>query len=292
MLAFLLYFSMFKVNLGGYMLTTDIHTHTSSAHGSSTVKEMFEQGKKIGLKVHGFSEHSPRPIGYDYPNEYRDHLQKMLPLYISDVKELQENQTDVKILLGMEVDWLEDEIDFIKETIATYNFDYFIGGIHFIKTWGFDASQADWDILTYSEKANFFKAYYLTMQRMIESELFHTIAHPDLIKIFAIEDFKKWRSEEENIALIRETLALAKKYNIAMEVSTAGLRKPCKEMYPCEEIMHIAKELKLDITLASDGHCVNTIAAYFDELEWYLRKFDIKSYLYFDKGQAVKVDIN
>ncbi len=273
------------------MLTTDIHTHTSYAHGGSTVTEMFEKGKSIGLKVHGFSEHSPRPLGYDYPSEYREKLKEMLPTYVREVKELQTNQTDVKVLFGMEIDWLENELEFVTETTKMYDFDYLIGGIHFLGKWGFDAQAQDWDCLSYTQKSIFFEAYYKTMQKMIATKLFHTIAHPDLIKIFAIDDFKKWRSEEKNIALIRETLVLAKESGIAMEVSTAGLRKPCKEMYPCEEIMHIASELDLPITIASDGHCVNTIGAYFDVLESYLKKFNINSYVYIENSKQVRVEI-
>ncbi len=273
------------------MITTDIHTHTSYAHGQSTVKEMFDKGKELGLKVHGFSEHSPRPYGYDYPSEYREHLKASLPKYISEVKELQTNQDAVKVLFGMEVDWLENERDFVEEVAKSQDFDYIIGGIHFLGTWGFDASADDWDKLSYSQKCIFFEAYYKTMQKMIESKLFNTIAHPDLIKIFAIDDFKKWRAEERNMQLIRETLELAKENNIAMEVSTAGLRKPCKEIYPCEEIMSIASEIELPITLASDGHCVNTLCAYFDQLEFYIKKFGYTSYVYFEKNKQIKVDI-
>ncbi len=273
------------------MLTTDIHTHTSYAHGASTVKEMFEKGKALGLKVHGFSEHSPRPLGYDYPSEYREKLAYMLPIYVDEVKELQKSQNEVKVLFGMEVDWLEDEEEFVKQTSQMHDFDYLIGGIHFLGAWGFDAEQKDWDNLLYSQKAIFFVNYYKTMQQMIRSKLFHTIAHPDLIKIFAIDDFKKWRKEEKSLALIKETLILAKEYGIALEVSTAGLRKPCKEMYPCEEIMTLVKELEIPITLASDGHCVNTIMAYFDELESYIKKFGIRSYVYIEKGKQVRVEI-
>lgn len=273
------------------MLTTDIHTHTSYAHGSSTVKEMFEKGKQLGLKVHGFSEHSPRPRGYDYPNEYREKLQKMLPTYVSEIKELQENQQDVKVLFGMEIDWIEKEFDFVKKTREMYDFDYCIGGLHFLGTWGFDSDPKDWEVLSYAQKSIFFEAYYLTMQKMIESELFNTIAHPDLIKIFAIDDFKKWRSDEKNLELIRTTLKKAKEHNVAMEVSTAGLRKPCKEIYPCEEIMRIAKELNLAITLGSDGHCVNSICAYFDELEKYIKHFGFTSYVYFEKGKTITVPL-
>ncbi len=273
------------------MLTTDIHTHTLHAHGANTVQEMFNQGKSFGLKVLGFSEHSPRPLGYDYSNEYREQLQKMLPTYVKEVKELQQSQDDIKILFGMEVDWLENEFDFVKKTVEMYDFDYLIGGIHFLGTWGFDADAKTWESLLYPQKAQFFEAYYLTMQKMIESRFFQTIAHPDLIKIFAKDDFKTWLKEKNSIALVRQTMQKAKEYNIAVEVSTAGLRKACKEIYPCEELMEIITEYAIPITLASDGHCVNTLCAYYDELEEYLKKFNIQSYVYFEKGHMVKVEI-
>ena len=47
------------------MIHADLHTHTLYAHGSSTPREMYEAGKRKGLQIHGFSEHSPRPLGYD-----------------------------------------------------------------------------------------------------------------------------------------------------------------------------------------------------------------------------------
>ncbi len=62
-------------------------------------------------------------------------------------------------------------------------------------------------------------------------------------------------------------------------------------MYPCEEIMNLVKELDIDVTLASDGHCVNTLAANFEDLEKYLKKFNIQSYVYFEKNKQVRVEI-
>jgi histidinol-phosphatase (PHP family) len=42
--------------------------------------------------------------------------------------------------------------------------------------------------------------------------------------------------------------------NVAIEVSTAGLRKPCKEIYPSETFLKIAHRLNIPITLGSDAH--------------------------------------
>ena len=56
------------------MIRVDLHTHTNHSHARDSVREMFEAGQAKGLVVQGFSEHSPRPLGYDYPVEYREHL--------------------------------------------------------------------------------------------------------------------------------------------------------------------------------------------------------------------------
>lgn len=271
------------------MLTIDLHTHTSCGHGQNTVKEMYEKGKELGLKIHGFSEHSPRPVGYNYEKDYRNHLINMIPYYLSDVKTLKENQTDVKVLLGMEVDWIEKQQDFVKNIVDAFPFDYLIGGIHFLGTWGFDVDKVSWGQFSYFQKSFFFREYYSTMQAMIKSEFFNILAHPDLVKIFAIDEFKKWREEEENKNLIYETLVLAKKHNIVMEVSSAGLRKPCNEIYPYEGMMQMAKELDIPISIASDGHCVDTLASHFDELEEYIRRFGFTECVYFENKTPVTI---
>jgi histidinol-phosphatase (PHP family) len=37
-------------------------------------------------------------------------------------------------------------------------------------------------------------------------------------------------------------------------VSTAGLHKPCKEIYPGEQFLRIARRLNVPISLGSDAH--------------------------------------
>ena len=41
---------------------------------------------------------------------------------------------------------------------------------------------------------------------------------------------------------------------VAMEVSTAGLRKPMGEVYPTRTMLEIAVDAKLPIALSSDAH--------------------------------------
>ena len=40
----------------------------------------------------------------------------------------------------------------------------------------------------------------------------------------------------------------------AIEISCAGLRKPCKEIYPSLEFLKLARSFDVPITLGSDAH--------------------------------------
>jgi histidinol-phosphatase (PHP family) len=41
---------------------------------------------------------------------------------------------------------------------------------------------------------------------------------------------------------------------LCIEINTSGLRKPVREMYPSESILHIAREIGVPLTLGSDAH--------------------------------------
>ena len=250
------------------MIRADLHTHTSHSHARDSVRQMFEAGREKGLLVQGFSEHSPRPEGYDYPSEYRDHLAATFREYLSEVEELKKEQEaqGVTVLLGLEVDWLEEEVPFIRRMVESYPYDYLIAGIHFLGRWGFDATSCDWDRLGREEKFHQYARYYRTMKAMAESRLFNIVAHPDLIKIFSVDDFRRWLSLPASMDLVGDALTAVRDAGMAMEISSAGLRKPCHEIYPGPEILHLARQIGLPITFASDSHATEQVAWNFDAL--------------------------
>ncbi|HBV41111.1 histidinol-phosphatase [Taurinivorans muris] len=265
----------------------DLHTHTCYGHGSNTVFEMFQAGRRAGLDVHGFSEHSPRPSGYDYTNEYREHLNKHFQDYLDEVEKIKQERKENKILLALELDWLEDEPDFMQECMERHSFDYVIAGIHFIKKWGFDDQASHWVNLSKQEKHAYYAAYYKTMIKMAESKLFHIVAHPDLIKIFSRETFAEWIKNNKSLA--EDALLACKENKLCMEISSAGLRKPCQEIYPCRTLMEIAKDIDIPITFASDGHCVNTIAKNIGMLHEYAKEYGFTEQNYFENNTQITV---
>ena len=271
------------------MITVDMHSHTLFSHAKDSAADMAAAAARAGMRVFGFSEHSPRAEGYNYTNEYRERLRAGFPEYLSQVKELRErwnkapaDAKPLRVLLGLEVDWMPNERPFIEQMIAREpSWDYLIGSVHFLGTWGFDDRQSDWDALDDDACHAKYDAYFSTLRTMAESRLMDIAAHPDLIKIFSADRFHAWIRRPEALRLIEDALKAIKESGMAMEVSAAGLRKPCAEIYPCPIIMQMAADMGIPISFASDSHCVEQVGWKFDELAAYARSFGYASSRYY-----------
>lgn len=268
-------------------IVADVHLHTCHSHGQAEVRAMYEAARARGLAIIGFSEHSPRPEGYAYPEDYQEKLAKGFPRYLEEVRQMGAVGKDqgISVLLGLEADYIPGREDFSKALLETADFDYCIGGLHFQKTWGFDFSPEDWVSLSEEERFNCYYLYYQDLTTMCQSGLFHIAAHPDLIKLFSVQSFHAWLETPEAEKCLREALTAMKDNAVIMEVSSAGLRKPCREIYPCGTIMRLAAELHLPISFASDAHCVNTPAFAFAELARYAAEYGYTHSVVVEQGR-------
>jgi histidinol-phosphatase (PHP family) len=259
----------------GLPITADLHSHTSCSHGQADARTMYASARAHGLKTFGFSEHSPRPDGYSYPEDYQAKLLRCMPDYLREVEALKEEglAAGMQILLGMELDYCSTREDFARELVASRPFDYIIGGLHFQDTWGFDFTAEDWERLDQKARYSAYARYYQDLASMCRMGIFQVAAHPDLIKIFSIETFRAWLETPEALPLVRTALTAVRDNGMLMEISSAGLRKPCNEIYPGPVIMKLAAELGVPISFGSDAHCPNTPAFAFDLLARYAHSF-------------------
>lgn len=266
-------------------LRIDLHTHTAHSHGKDTVEAMAAAAFAKGLETLGFSEHSPRPEEYAYPVDYQSRLAAAYPAYVAEVlaaKEFYKGRMD--ILLGLEMDYLPAEDAFVKASVAAYPYDYVIGSVHFQGLWGFDFAAADWEALPEVSHADIFTRYYQDQKRMAETGLFHIAGHCDLIKLFCKPAFDLWMTTRDAQTTVRETLAAMKANGMAMEVSSAALRKGLGEPYPGPALMRIARELDLPIVFNSDAHAVADVAFGLEELAAYAHGFGYSGSVSFRGG--------
>jgi len=263
------------LNAPALPVIVDLHAHTHHSHGQASTEAMYLAAKDKGLKIFGFSEHSPRPAGYLYPRDYQEKLTSQFDQYVDEVRAMaaRGKEEGLTVLLGLEADYIRGQEAYTASLCRRHPFDYILGGLHFQGTWGFDSSADDWASLSREERFAVYARYYDDLAAMCATGLFHIAAHPDLIKLFSVDDFNAWLESAVALAKVKEALQAIKNNRMLMEVSSAGLRKPCKEIYPGPKIMTLAAAMELPISFASDAHCTDTPGYAFAELARYAAGF-------------------
>ena len=237
----------------------DYHTHTPLCkHAEGTRLEYLRAAEKAQLREIGVSDHAPWPQGYD--PDWRMHSSEF-PEYCRLIDEMCSFKSDIEIKFAIEADWVPGKIEILKEQLSNHPFDYIIGSIHYTDEFPFDNPDKWQEIWTSHEKAEWiWHRYYELMLEMVSSDIFNIIGHFDLPKKFGSKC-----PESDIIKKTRkEIFKAATDLNIAVEINTAGLRKPAKETYPALSILKEAAQQGVLLTFGSDAHSPNEVAADFD----------------------------
>ena len=118
---------------------------------------------------------------------------------------------------------------------------------------------------------------------MAMSGLVDCMAHPDLVKIFG------FRPTRDLSDVLDAVLSEIHEANLAMELSTAGWRKPVGELYPSDEIIRRAMAKGISFTTASDGHSHVQQGENFERLAQKMADMGIGELLIFERHQRVAV---
>jgi len=231
----------------------DLHNHTTRCnHAKGSMESYIERAIELGIDTYGFSEHAPM----DFDTYYRLNFDEMT-LYETDVKNLKEKYaTQINILLGYEVDYLKGHID---NRVLNANVDYLIGSIHFLGEWGFDNPEF-MDEYKNKNIDDIWQEYFNNIESMANMGRFDIVGHLDLIKIFNFMPKKDIR------LIATPALKAIKKSNMVIELNSAGLRKPTKEIYPSPLLLELAYELDIPITFSSDAHAIGQVGFKYNEV--------------------------
>lgn len=214
----------------------DYHLH-AMAHG-----EYYYTEEWIGQFARQAVQQNLREIGFAEHDEFY-HLMDFEVL-----SRVQEAFPALKIRSGLEVDYVPGREKKIEEITEFWNFDYVIGSVHFIEGWPFDHPDYR-DGFGKMDIDEVYRAYFSLLEQMVCSGLFDIVGHLDLIK--------KWGHRPlQNTVLshAQKVLEYVKDAGLAIEINSAGLRKPVQEMYPGPEIMGKMGFMGIPVTLASDAH--------------------------------------
>jgi len=232
-----------------YHPVPDYHMHTPRCnHAVGEVEEYAEAALLLGLKEIGMSDHSPMPGNYD--SAWRMDRSE-LSGYLDEVADVRDRFAGkVVVKTGLEADFHPGTETYVKEMIDSNAWDYVIGSVHYIGDWGFDNPDElnRWDACDVEDA---YVDYFKLVTGSAQSGLFDIIGHPDLIKKFGhrppLGSHKVHDAEEAMLAAVKQA-------DVALEISSAGLRKPVAEVYPHARIVARAAELGIPISFGSDAH--------------------------------------
>lgn len=252
---------------------SDYHMHTPlCGHAVGEPHEYVDHALKAGLREVGFSDHAPL-ISHEDPKVTMSFRQ--LPQYhrmMEDVQTKYRGKLLVKIAL--ESDFLVGYEEQTRAMLQAYPYDYVIGSVHFIKQWGFDNpdEQDQWKSKDINQVYRF---YYELLRKSAESRLFDIMGHVDLVKKFG------HRSGEDMTDEITKTADVFKQSGVAIEVNTAGLRKPVKEIYPSLHALKIYRKAGVPLTFGSDAHDPKDVGRDFDKGVELAKAAGYKEYILF-----------
>jgi histidinol-phosphatase (PHP family) len=163
-------------------------------------------------------------------------------------------QTDLK--LGIEADFVPGREDRMAELLEARDWDYVLGSVHFLRDRGVDAEYSEtgtnWDVWAATENADdVWRRYFETLAECARSGLYDILSHPDLVKVWGPARPMPERDVRFFYEPAIEAIAAS---GIAVEISTAGLRKPVGEIYPARAFLEMVADAGNPVVLSSDAH--------------------------------------
>ena len=237
-------------------MNSDYHLHTPLCrHATGSPCDYARVAVEKGLDEIGFADHNPMPEPFD---NWRMLIGE-LPRYLDLVQEAREKFPALPIRLGLECDFIPGQEAWIEKLAGMADWDYFIGSVHYLAP-GWDVDNPKW-IGKFDEfpVAEIWGIYWKAYEKCIRSGLFDFVAHPDLVKKFG------HRPEGDLRKFYEPSIEAAAEKKMAIEINTAGLRKPAGELYPAADFLKMAFEAGLPLLINSDAHSPEEVGAGFDQ---------------------------
>lgn len=257
----------------------DYHFHLERGPYTREWLECFlATGRSRGVTEFGVTEHGHRFVeGLAVLDNawVRSHDLLELREYVEFVQRMAADGLPVR--LGLEMDYVPGKEAAIRDLLAQAPFDFAIGSVHWLDGWGFDfvghaECMSEW---SRRDKRAVFARYFELVAQAASSGLFDIIGHADLIKIMGLYPETPWHDLAEPAV---EAIAAA---GVAVEVNTAGLRKPVGEMYPGEWLLRRFRERGVPATTGSDAHLPEDSGRDFDRATHLLRSCGYEEYAVF-----------
>lgn len=245
-------------------MIADYHIHTDMCpHATGAAREYVERAVELGMQAMGFAEHLPFLGGYQPLYDLRDDWAMRpdeLDDYVALVQDLaREYSRDVRIVLGIEADFIPATLDATAAVLEQYPFEYVIGSVHIVgDRFGFDHPEMEGRLAAYGLDRIHLESLEL-MRQAAETGMFDVAGHLDHAVKFGPPD-----DEEAVASAASAALRAVAAAGMAIEINTGGLRKAIGRPFPAPALLAEAHELGIPLVLGSDAHRPGDVGHGFD----------------------------
>jgi histidinol-phosphatase (PHP family) len=256
-------------------MLTDYHLHLRPDEADTTFEHYFTAANAAayravadaaGIEELGVSEHVYR---------FRQSLDLWShPLWLEnatdDLDAYCEFVRSTSLRLGVECDYVPGAEERTAAMLEARDFDYVVGSVHFIGDGDAAVDHDGFDVWEGGEAEAIWGRYFEHFERCARSGLFDILAHPDLVKVWGRG---RPLPEGDLRRFYEPAVEAVVAGGSAVELSTAGLRKPVAELYPARAFAELLVEAGVPFALSSDAHLPEQVGfgyeaatAFLDEL--------------------------
>ena len=266
-------------------MLTDYHVHlrpdepgetAGSAFTAANAERYREVAAERGIEELGVAEHVYRFTAaldvWQHPL-WQEFASDDLDAYCEFVRE----ETDLK--LGIEADFVPGREDRMRGLLEARDWDYVVGSIHFVAEGALDYDV--YDVWNSGRSADHvWRTYFTWLGELAATGMYDVLAHPDLVKHWGKE--RPWPEKDLRFYydLAMEQIADS---GIAVEVSTAGLRKPVGEIYPSSGFLEMVIDAGNPIALSSDAHSTEHLGYGYEDALTFLSDHGVGELAVFDR---------
>jgi histidinol-phosphatase (PHP family) len=258
-------------------LFSDYHSHPQGhrvqPYTQALLQPWVDNARERGLTDIAFTDHDRYHEGIDF----------------DEIDKLRAANPDIKIRAGIELDndpetsaagraWVERNWD---------RLDFVLGSVHYLDRPDqmFDSVPAGAEQFAGRDVDEMYADYFRRIREIAATGLVDCLSHLDLIKIHGHRP--KARIDD----LVSSTLDLIAARGLAIELSTAGWRKPVNELYPSDEIIRLALEKGIPFTTASDAHSHVQLGENYGRLAQKILRMGIRQGSIYERHRRMNVSL-
>ncbi|HWM53845.1 MAG TPA: histidinol-phosphatase [Solirubrobacterales bacterium] len=252
-------------------MLTDYHLHLRPDEGNTPPERYFTAANverylaaatEAGIEEIGVSEHVYRftqALNLWRHPFWEEQAHDDLDAYCEFVR-------STPLRLGIECDFVPGAEDRTASLLEAREFDYVVGSVHFVGERAVD--HEGWDVWGgRGDPEQVWRCYFDALAECARSGLFDILAHPDLVKVWG---GARPLPERDPRFFYEPAVEAIAESGIAVEVSTAGLRKPVGEIYPARAFAEMCVEAGAAFALSSDAHLPEQVGFGYDRATEFL----------------------